>query len=67
MCPKSLHGPGDPDLVDHEWCSLKAKINGTTSYMPAMFGMTIAGLVVQAIERSIKNGEKISPFFYIYL
>ena len=51
MCPKSLHGPGDPDLVDHEWCSLKAKINGTTSYMPAMFGMTIAGLVVQAIEK----------------
>ena len=51
MCPKSLHGPGDPDLVDHEWCSLKAKINGTTSYMPAMFGMTIAGLVVQVIEK----------------
>lgn len=51
MCPKSLHGPGDPDLVDHEWCSLKAKINGTTSHMPAMFGMTIAGLVVQAIEK----------------
>lgn len=51
MCPKSKHGPGDPDLVDHEWCSLKAKINGTTSYMPAMFGMTIAGLVVQAIEK----------------
>ena len=51
MCTKSLHGPGDPDLVGHEWCSLKAKINGTTSYMPAMFGMTIAGLVVQAIEK----------------
>ena len=51
MCPKSLHGPGDPDLVDHEWCSLKAKINGTTSYMPAIFGMTIAGLVVQVIEK----------------
>jgi len=50
MCPKAEHGPGDPDLVNHEWCSLKAKINGTTSYMPAMFGMTIAGLVVQSIE-----------------
>jgi len=52
MCPKSAHGPGDPDLVNHEWCSLKAKINGTTSYMPAMFGMTIAGLVVQNIEKN---------------
>lgn len=51
MCPKTQHGPGDPELVDHEWCSLKAKINGTTSYMPAMFGMTIAGLVVQTIEK----------------
>lgn len=49
MCPKSKHGPGDPELVDHEWCSLKAQVNGTTSYMPAMFGMTIAGLVVQSI------------------
>jgi tRNA A37 threonylcarbamoyladenosine dehydratase len=49
MCPKAIAGPGDPDLVNHEWCSLKAKINGTTSYIPAMFGMTIAGLVTQAI------------------
>jgi len=52
LCPKALQGPGDPELVNHEWCSLKAKINGTSSYMPAMFGMTIAGLVVQSI-----NGE----------
>jgi len=51
FCPKTDHGPGDPDLVNHEWCSLKAKINGTTSYMPAMFGMTIAGLVIQSIEK----------------
>ena len=49
LCPKALNGPGDPELVDHEWCSLKAKINGTTSHMPAMFGLTIAGLVTQAI------------------
>ena len=51
LCPKSQSGPGDPDLVNHEWCSLKAQVNGTTSYMPAMFGMTIASLVVQAIEK----------------
>ena len=50
MCPKALEGPGDAELVNHEWCSLKAQVNGTTSYMPAMFGMTIASLVVQAIE-----------------
>ncbi|MDD4992991.1 MAG: tRNA threonylcarbamoyladenosine dehydratase [Paludibacter sp.] len=51
MCPKAIEGPGDPDLVNHEWCSLKAQVNGTTSYMPAMFGMTIASLVIQAIEK----------------
>jgi tRNA threonylcarbamoyladenosine dehydratase len=54
MCPKAITGPGDPDLVNHEWCSLKAQVNGTTSYMPAMFGMTIASLVVQAIESTKK-------------
>lgn len=49
MCPKSLAGPGDPELVDHEWCSMKAKINGTTAHITAIFGFTLAGLVVQSI------------------
>lgn len=31
------------------WDSKKARINGTSAYMPAMFGMTIASLVVQSI------------------
>lgn len=48
MCPKTKHGPGDPDLADHEWCSKKARINGTTSHIPAIFGLTIAGLVLGA-------------------
>ena len=51
LCPKAIEGPGDPDLVNHEWCSLKAQVNGTTSYMPAMFGMTIASLVIQHIQK----------------
>ncbi|MDR3653002.1 MAG: tRNA threonylcarbamoyladenosine dehydratase [Paludibacter sp.] len=38
-------------LEDDNWSAKKARINGTTSYMPAMFGMTIAGLVVQEIEK----------------
>ncbi len=49
LCPKALYGPGDPDLVNHEWCSLKAQVNGTTSPIPAIFGLTIAGLVTQNI------------------
>ncbi|MFZ4456453.1 MAG: tRNA threonylcarbamoyladenosine dehydratase [Bacteroidales bacterium] len=53
MCPKAKHGPGDQDLVDHEWCSLKAKINGTSSHIPAIFGFTIAGLVTQSINEKV--------------
>jgi len=53
MCPKALNGAGDPDLVNHEWCSLKAQVNGTTSHMPAMFGLTIAGLVTQSIYNEV--------------
>jgi len=53
MCPKALNGPGDPELANHEWCSMKAQVNGTTSHMPAMFGLTIAGLVTQSIYNEI--------------
>lgn len=49
MCPKAMHGPGDPDLVNHEWCSLKAVINGTTAHITAIFGFTLAGLVIKSI------------------
>jgi tRNA threonylcarbamoyladenosine dehydratase len=51
LCPKSLDGTGDPGLVDHEWCSTKARINGTTAHVTAIFGFTLAGLVVQSIYR----------------
>ncbi|MFT3740874.1 MAG: tRNA threonylcarbamoyladenosine dehydratase [Breznakibacter sp.] len=47
LCPKSLKGPGDPDLVNHEWCSKKAVINGTMAHITAIFGFTLAGLVIR--------------------
>ena len=53
LCPKAIAADGDPELINHEWCSLKAQVNGTTSYMPAMFGMTIAGLLVQALNKEL--------------
>ena len=49
MCPRAEAGPGDPDLVNHEWCSLKVQINGTTAHITAIFGFTLAGLVIQDI------------------
>lgn len=49
MCPKAVKGPGSPELVNHEWCSSKAQINGTVMHIPAMFGLTLGGLIIQDI------------------
>ena len=51
MCPKAKNGPGDPKLLNHEWCSSKAQINGTLAHITAIFGFMLAGLVIQdAVE-----------------
>ena len=47
MCPKAQHGPGDPALLNHEWCTSKAQINGTLAHITAIFGFMLAGLVIQ--------------------
>lgn len=52
MCPKSEKGPGDERLLNHEWCSSKAQINGSLMHITAIFGLTIAGLVIQDLNRS---------------
>ena len=49
MCPKALAGPGDPNLVNHEWCSMKAQINGTLAHITAIFGFSLAGLAVGSL------------------
>jgi len=49
LCPKSKNAPGDPNLADHEWCSQKAVINGTVAHITAIYGFTLAGLVIQSI------------------
>ena len=51
LCPKIKNGIGDPELDDHEWCSKKAVINGTVAHITAIFGFTLAGLVIQDIYR----------------
>ncbi len=55
LCPKVQNGPGDPDLVNHEWCSLKARINGTLAHTTAIFGFTLAGLVMQDIYKETEE------------
>jgi tRNA A37 threonylcarbamoyladenosine dehydratase len=46
MCPKAIIAAGNPDLVNREWCSSKAQINGTSAHITAIFGFTLAGLVM---------------------
>ena len=52
MCPKAKNGPGDPDLLNHEWCSSKAQINGTLAHITAIFGFMLAGMVLQDVHNS---------------
>ena len=55
LCPKAENGPGDPELLNHEWCSSKSQINGSLSHITAIFGFTIAGLVMQDALRRAEN------------
>ena len=47
MKKKKKNGPGDQSLLNHEWCSSKAQINGTLAHITAIFGFMLAGLVIQ--------------------
>ncbi len=55
LCPKSKFSDGNPELANHEWCSKKAKINGTTAHITAIFGFTLAGLLVQEVYNENKK------------
>lgn len=62
MFPKVIDGPGDPALVNHEWCSSKAQVNGSMAHITAIFGFTIAGLVLddiyrKTLEKAESDGE----------
>ena len=50
VCPKTKAGPGDPTLLNHEWCSAKAQINGTMAHITAIFGFMLGGLVLKDIS-----------------
>ena len=49
MCPKAERGEGRQDLLNHEWCTSKAQINGSLAHITAIYGVTLAGLVMQDI------------------
>ena len=51
VCPKAVDGPGDKALLNHEWCSSKAQVNGTLAHITAIFGFMLAGLVLSDIVK----------------
>ncbi len=53
--------PGDQKLVEHEWCTSKAQINGSLCHITAIFGMSMAGMVIDAIVRQDKPAEDMCP------
>ena len=55
LCPKAAEGPGRADLLNHEWCTSKAQINGTIAHTTAIFGFTLAGLLIQDICNSYEE------------
>lgn len=48
MCPKVKDGEDTDDLHNHEWCSSKAQINGSLMHITAIFGLTLAGLILKS-------------------
>ncbi len=49
VCPKKQ---GCDEI--HEWCSSKKQINGSITHITGIFGLTLAGLVIQDIMKNTK-------------
>ena len=60
LCPKAQDGPGKAELLNHEWCSSKAVINGTAAHITGIFGFTLAGLVLQDAYRRFHGRQPAS-------
>jgi len=52
LCPKMMSSENEHELFNHEWCSSKAVINGSLAHITAIYGFTLAGLVLQNIYKS---------------
>lgn len=52
------NAPGEQELANHEWSNTKAVINGTVAHITAIFGFTLAGLVIEDIYKKTLNQER---------
>ena len=55
VCPKSSDSLGNPELANHEWCSSKARINGSLMHITAIFGLTLSGLILNDINSRLHS------------
>ena len=46
---KPMENMSNQQLVENEWCTSKAQINGSLCHITASFGMAIAGIVINDI------------------
>lgn len=51
VCPKTEKASGDPSLANHEWCSSKARINGSLMHITSIFGLTLSGLILTDLSK----------------
>ncbi len=49
--PTTETAPGDPELANHKWDNHKAAINGSLAHITAIFGFTLAGLVIKELSK----------------
>lgn len=49
--------PGKQNLVEHEWCTSKAQINGSLSHITGIFGFALAGMVLTDIENKFITSQ----------
>ena len=53
--PNCLPEANNDDLQNHDWNTKKAQINGTLAHITAIFGFTLAGLVMQDLYDKIDS------------
>ena len=53
FCSGNSIDEGAPALLNHEWNSKKAQINGTLVHITAVFGFMLAGLVVEDVNEKL--------------
>ena len=57
--PSAADAPGNPSLANHTWDATKARINGSLHHITAIFGLTIAGLVIKDITTRIATANQL--------